>query len=277
MGYIDSKFPQTLAYCDTEHHMAAALSNPKISAIITRPDLADSADEKIGIALSNNPRNSFYTLHNLLQKIREAYGMKVKNPGYGENCSFHPSANISKNTSIGNHVTIGENVVIKSGAIIDDHCFIDSGAIIGAEGLLYYSEGDLPIRVNHVGGVVIGKHSSILAGAIIVKSVHESFLTRIGSHSIIGVQTNIGHEAVIGNNCVFSSNCVVARRVRIGDNAFIGPSSTIREHVKIGEHAKVRLGSVVVKDIKEKREVSGNFAFEHQKHLMEFIQKYRGK
>ncbi len=277
LGYVDTESPYTLAYCDTKYHMAAALSNKNITALITRHDLADQVDENRGIVVSKEPRNLFYTLHNLLLKTSETYGMKVNASGYGSDCSIHPSAVISTNARIGRHVIISENVVIKGGTIIGDHCFIDAGAIIGAEGLLYCYDGSHPMRVAHAGGVIIGKYSSVLAGAVIVKSVHESFPTRIGDYSIIGVQTNIGHEAVIGNNCVFSSNCVVARRVSVGENAFVGPSSSIREHVKIGKNAKVRLGSVVVKDIEENKEVSGNFAIDHQKHLIEFTQRYRRK
>jgi UDP-3-O-[3-hydroxymyristoyl] glucosamine N-acyltransferase len=106
-----------------------------------------------------------------------------------------------------------------------------------------------------------------------VRSIHDSLLTTIGDHTIIGIASNIGHEAQIGRNCVISGNCVIARRARIEEGAWIGTSSFVREYVKIGKFAKVMAGSVVIQDVGEKQSVSGNFAIDHRVNAMEYLKR----
>jgi len=273
LGYVDSSISGTLAYGDTACHLKIASMNKNISCIITREDMANYVSGEKGFIFSIQPRNTFYKLHNRLMQS-EGYGLQIDS-GIGHNCVIHPSAIVSEKTKIGNNVTILENVVIKDGVTIGDNTFIDTGAVIGCDGLLYYFEGERPVFIRHAGGVSIGCNVTILSGAMIVKSVHESFLTVIGNNSIIGISTNIGHEARIGNNCVFSSNCVVARRAQIGNGVFLGPSSVIREHVRIEENAWVRLGSVVIQSVGSGESVSGNFAMNHQLNLRHFVNQQR--
>lgn len=267
LGYVDSSVENTLAYCDTFAYLRKANENENISCIMTKPDLAEHVSQNKGILISNRPRCTFYSLHNLLCK-KENYGLQIEY-GIGNNCSIHPSAIIAKQTMIGNNVTISENAVIKSGVSIGDNTFIDVGVTIGSQGLLYIIEEkkNNVIFIHHAGGVEIGNNVTILSHTTIVKSIHEGYLTSIGDNSIIGISTNIGHEAQIGKNVVMSSNCVIARRAQILEGAWIGPSSVIREHIIIGKFAQVKLGSIVVEDVKENQSVSGSFAVNHQINL----------
>jgi UDP-3-O-[3-hydroxymyristoyl] glucosamine N-acyltransferase len=265
LGYVDSSQRKTLAFCDTIFYLKKANANPNISCIITTRDLSVCIEPQKGIVVSNHPRISFFKLHNLmmekeLPKVLSEYGR-------GQNCKIHPTALISPRTKIGDHVTIAENVVIKDDVEIGDHTLIDSNAVVGSEGLLYFEENGKVHFIRHAGGVKIGRRVTILSGAVIVKSVHNSLLTTIGNHSIIGVLTNVGHEAQIGHNCVISSNCVIARRCKVSDHVVIGPSSVIREHVTVHKNARVRMGSVVIEDVSENQSVSGSFAVDHKTSL----------
>ena len=93
----------------------------------------------------------------------------------------------------------------------------------------------------------------------------------IGDHAIVGIASTIGHEAHLERNCVVSGNCVIARRARIGEGAWIGTSATVREYVRIGARASVKAGSVVIEDVAEEAEVSGNFAGPHRKRLLQYL------
>jgi UDP-3-O-[3-hydroxymyristoyl] glucosamine N-acyltransferase len=265
LGYVDSPIKGTLTYCDNILYLEKAKKNINANCIITTHDLAKHEMPDKGVLISPNPRNTFYKLHQLLLQ-KGNYGLTLEY-GIGNNCSIHPSAIVSSRARIGNNVTIAANVIIKDGVSIDDNTFIDAGVVIGCEGLLYTFDEEKIVFIKHAGGVKVGRNVTILSHAIIAKSVHDSLLTVIGDNSIIGISTNVGHEAQIGNNCVISSNCVIARRARLRDGARIGPSSTIREHVKIGKHAQVKLGSIVVENVKEKETVSGYFALNHIRNL----------
>ena len=265
LGYVDSSEKGTLAYCDTVYYLKKANANPNITCIITIKDIATRIEPRKGIVACDNPRISFYKLHNSM--IAKALPKVLPEYGIGQNCRIHPAAFISPRTKIGDHVTIAENVIIKDEVEIGDHTFIDANVVVSSEGLLYFEENGKVYFIRHAGGVKIGRGVTILSSAVIVKSVHDSLLTKIGDHSIIGVLTNVGHEVQIGINCVISSNCVIARRVKVSDGVRIGPSSVIREHVTIHKNARVRMGSVVIEDVRENQSVSGSFAVDHKTSL----------
>ena len=75
---------------------------------------------------------------------------------------------------------------------------------------------------------------------------------------------------VIGNNCLITGNSQIAGFTSIGDEVWLGPSSTIAHGIEIGGKANIKIGSVVVSNIDREKTVSGNFAFDHKKHLRLF-------
>ena len=273
LGFVDSAVGKTLVYCDNIRYLDKADNNTNVSSIITTSDLLSKISPSRAVLISVNPRNTFYKLHQLLLG-KNQYGLKLEY-GIGKNCSVHPSAHVSPLTRIGNDVTISENVVIKDGVSIGDDTFIDAGVIIGCEGLLFMKEGEKITFIKHAGGVQVGKNVTLLSHATIVRSVHPGFLTVIGDNSIIGISSNIGHDAQIGKNCSISSSCVIARRAKLEDSVWVGPSSTIREHVNIGPNSQIKLGSVVIEDVKANESVSGNFALNHPMHLRNYVKKKR--
>jgi UDP-3-O-[3-hydroxymyristoyl] glucosamine N-acyltransferase len=274
LGHVDSAIKKTLVFCDNIRYLDKADNNTNVSAIITTLDLLSQISPNRAVLISVNPRSTFYKLHQLMLE-KGQYSLNL-DCGIGKNCSVHPSALVSPMTRIGNDVTISENVVIKDGVSIGDNTYIDAGVIIGCEGLLYTKEGEKITFIRHAGGVQVGKNVTLLSQATIVRSVHPGFLTVIGDNSIIGISSNIGHDAQIGKNCSISSNCVIARKAKLGDGVWVGPSSAIREHVNIGPNSRIRLGSVVIEDVKANESVSGNFALNHPANLRNFVKKKIG-
>lgn len=260
LGHADSVVAGTLVYCDTVHYLQVASANPHVSCILTTLDLAAQAPSGKGLAVSSNPRNAFYRLHEGL----DPYSLQ------GETI-IHPSAIVSSRARIGRGVVIAERVVIMDDVVVGDHSFIDAGAILGAEGLLYIREGGNNRRIRHRGAVFIGNHVTVLASAVIARGIHPGQPTHIDDYSIVGIATSIGHEARVGRNCVISANCVIARRACIGDRAWVGASAMVREYVQVGAGASVKAGSVVVEDVPEGAEVSGNFAVSHTRRMMQYL------
>jgi UDP-3-O-[3-hydroxymyristoyl] glucosamine N-acyltransferase len=271
LGNVDSSQKDTLVYCDIFSYVVRAMQNENVSGVITTAELADHVDATKGLIVSANPRSEYFRLHNKLVE-RDLIRLEI-DCGIGENCSFHPSAVISKRSKIGNNVIINENVVIKDNVMIGDNTFIDAGAIVGCEGLLCIIEDGKNIFVRHAGGVKIGSNVTILSNAVIARSINDSCFTEIGDYTIIGIATNIGHEAKVGAKCVISGNCVIARRVCVNDGARIESSVVVREHVIIGKGAQVKAGSIVVKNVGDKQAVSGNFAMDHNRHLRQYLRR----
>ena len=63
----------------------------------------------------------------------------------------------------------------------------------------------------------------------------------------------------------------VRQRSCIGDGAWVGTSAMVREYIHVGAGASVKAGSVVVEDVPEGAEVSGNFALPHARRMMQYL------
>ena len=122
------------------------------------------------------------------------------------------------------------------------------------------------INVCDAGGVRIGKNCKILSSSIIQKSYFHEY-TEIDDQTVISCNVNIGHGTKIGKNTMISGSSQISGYVSIGKNVWVGPSAVIADNITIGNDAKVLIGSTVVQNVGEKNTVSGNFAFDHKKHL----------
>lgn len=269
LGHADSAVAQSLAYCDTVHYAEMAAANENISCVITTSECAGQFRRGQGVMVCDEPRIAFYRVHMRLLDYQKESNSLI--PAIGRGCTIHPSAVVSKDAQIGDHVTVEENAVIKEGVIVGDHCFIDAGAVLGAEGLLHCMDNGNRLFIAQAGGVRLGCHVTVMANAVVARSVHGKTFTTIGDHSVVGISSTVGHEAQIGKNCVISGNCVVARRACLEDEAWIGSSVVLREYVRVGRAAKVMAGSVVVKDVETGKSVSGNFARDHQRNMSDFL------
>lgn len=260
---------ESLVYSDSEEYLLKANQNRNAVAVITTAALASKLSADKGVVVSATPRDEFYSLHNHL--VKEGKLNSTISGSIGTGCEIHPTAIVSAKARIGNNVKIGAGSIIHDGVTIGDNVFIDSAAVIGCDGILYFQENGNKIFVRHAGEVQVGKNSTVLSNAVIVKSVNGAECTRVGENTIIGISSTIGHEAQVGNNCVISGNCVVARLSNVGDNAWIGSSAVLREHVRVGKSARVNAGSVVIENVGDGESVSGNFALHHLKHLKAFL------
>ncbi|TKI71035.1 hypothetical protein FCU45_01205 [Sulfurimonas crateris] len=270
LGYSDSTGRHVLTFCDNLNYLNIALKNDSISSIIIKKDLLEyTIDSKKGICITEEPRNTFFEIYNLL---RENNLLNInRDYGVGSNVNIAPTAIVSDKSYIGNNSVISDNVIIKDNVFIGNGCFIDAGAILGNDGVLYMEKEKNNIFIRHAGVVTIGNNVTILSNAVVVKSVFPNMPTKIGDYSIIGISTTIGHEAVVGKNCRVLGNCVVAKNAQVGDGSIIGTSSVIRENITLGKNVDVKAGSVVIKDVKDGGVVSGNFAMNHSLNVKNYF------
>ena len=273
LSYASGSGEYLLTFCDSIKYLNIALKNKNIVAIIIKKKLLSYVYDKnlsLGIALDDNPRKKFFKIYNELQSSNLFKNNFKK--GIAKDAIVSNNAIVSANSYIGENSVISDNVVIKDGVFIGDNCFIDSGVILGNDGMLWIKNNENKLtHIRHCGIVKIGSNVSILANAIVVKSIFQNMPTIIDDYSIIGISTTIGHEAVIGKNCIISGNCVVAKNVNIGKNSVIGSMSFIRENITIGNNADVKAGSIVVKNIVNNEIVSGNFALNHNKNIKNYL------
>jgi UDP-3-O-[3-hydroxymyristoyl] glucosamine N-acyltransferase len=264
---VDTLLQDSLVYCLNAKYLDKAINNHNVTCILTTTELSSAVILK-GLVVAKDPRVSFFRLYNRLTK--EGMNDPVMDFGIGRNCSIHPSAVLSDKVKIGDNVFIGANSVVESFTRIGDNAYIGPNVTIGAEGLITVNENSTRIFIRHAGGVEIGNHVTILSNSVVAKSLFRTFTT-IGDNSQIGILSNIGHGARLGKNCVISGNCVVAGRTIVDDNVWMGVSSSIAPGLRIGKNAQIKIGSVVIRDIKDEEVVSGNFSIAHAKNMKQYL------
>jgi UDP-3-O-[3-hydroxymyristoyl] glucosamine N-acyltransferase len=277
--FLKTMFPKSLeplsiCYAVGELVLGVATGNPNISAIITTRELASHVHEPQGLVVVENPQLAYYQLHNDLVKnglIR-----------FGPEHFIHPTAQIAPTAVLGNPVLISEGVTVGHRAVIGDNTVIGTGTYIG-ENVVTSVRGMQDTRINgqffpieYAGGVRIGSRCQVLTGSIIQKP-YQAFYTEIGDDSIISLKVVLGHGVKIGHGTMVAGNSQIAGNVLIGENVWIGPSATIRDGIRIGDYAKVRIGSVVIQDVGQGEEVSGNFAVPHKRQLRIYTRIKNGK
>ena len=275
MGTVFSKKSKTLTYAENLHYFLESISNKHISTIITKRDFYENSISKIkdkAFIFVDNPKCCFWKVHNFLAQT-EFFNLEI-NVKRGKNVIIHPTAYVEKNTIIGNNVVIGAGSIILNGTIIGDGSIIEQNCTIGTEGLQVMQCQSKNVYITHVGGVKIGKRVRILSNTNISKAVDDSF-TVVEDDTIISLQCSIGHNSVIGKNCQIAGNVLVGGSVKIGNNVWIGPSSTIKDAIIIEDGAQIKIGSVVITNVKKDEEVSGNFAYKHTKRIRNFMQEQK--
>lgn len=274
LGDVNSKHEKSLVYALNLHYFNIANENPNVSAIIINSDLQPLiGSTQKNIIIEKSPKVAFWNLHNHLV-IKGLMCLSVESY-IGKNSNIHTTAVIHDNVWIGDNVIIDAGAIILPNTVIKNDVHIHSGAVIGSEGMqVIKDEENQQIFINHAGGVMIEKGVNILSGANVSKAVDLSY-TIIGENSVISIHASVGHNVQIGKNCMLAGNVLVGGSTIIKDNVWIGPSSTIKDSLVIENNVSIKLGSVVVKDIKENEEVSGNFAYNHIKRIRNFMKEQR--
>lgn len=270
--YSNSSLSNSVCFVLNIEYLTQANNNNNISAIITTKELADKVINSKGLIISDNPKKDFFQLHNRLQKDGSTT-LCVKT--YIDNSAIiADTAKIAKNVTIGKNVIIEDFTVINSNTIIEEGTYIASNVVIGARGMHNTLIDGEFIRVEDAGGVHIGKNCEVLAGAVIQKSYFCEF-TKIGNQTKISVGVKVGHGCSIGERTLVAGSVQLAGYNDIGNDVWIGPSAVLAHGLTIGNNAQIKLGSVVVKDVQESEEVSGNFAYTHTKRVRNFIKEQR--
>lgn len=176
---------------------------------------------------------------------------------------IHPEASVSPTAVIGRGVTIGKGTVVHHFVVIGDevrigdHCIIKSGAVIGEDGFGFErDEHGMPLRMQHLGSVVIGNHVEI--GSLV--TVCRGTLTDTVIED--GVKTDdhvhIAHNCHIRRGALLTACVELSGGVEVGSFAWLGPNTSVIQKVKIGDHAFVGIASNVIKPVAPGNTVAGN-------------------
>lgn len=180
----------------------------------------------------------------------------------GDYCHISEEVKISKYCIIGNNVSIGRgtvinnHVVIGDNTIIGEHSYIKSGSVIGEDGFGFdFEDNGRPIRIPHLGKVVLGNNVEIGANNTIARATLGT--TLLEDYVKTDDQVHIAHNCHIGENTLITACAEVSGSVYIGKNCWIAPNVSIIQKVKIGNNVTIGLGAVVTKEIGDNKKIMG--------------------
>lgn len=266
---MTTSLSDVLCYVVDEKYLEIALNNKCVSFIIVRASLLGKKYSEYvhkSFLLSSDPEATFRQINNFLFEegmLNFDYPFTISNSAI-----VGDGTQIGRDVYIADNVSIGKNCLICDNTFIHEGCNIGDNVTLGNEGLYFKRDKDgLLHRVYSSGGVVIEKNVEILNGSSIQKSHDLGLFTTIGQGTKISVNVNVGHSVLIGEHTLISGNVQIAGRAKIGSYCWIGTSTTISDSVIVGDHSLIRIGSVVVQNVKDKEDVSGNFAYSHRVRL----------
>lgn len=262
----------SIGWCsDNNKHLLNTVSSGNV--IVSKAVYEEFHNKITGIHLlpTEHPRRAFL-------KVLQSFF--VEQPVYG---NIHPSASINDSVqmdkqavviaqnvviehgcTIGKNVTIGANTVIKSNSVIGDNCSIGSNCTIGGVGFGYEMNEDGEYELMpHIGNVVLKNNVEIGNNVCVDRAVMGS--TILHENVKVDNLVHIAHGVEIGKNSLIIAHAMIAGSVKIGENVWVSPSSSIRQKLVVEDNALVGMGSVVVKNVKEKTIVAGNPAKEFEK------------
>ncbi len=263
-----------LTFCGNAKFLRMALKNPDVSCLMIPAELEEtaSASDK-GILSVPDLRTDFFTLHNTLCGPEWAGRYTAADTP----TVIDPSARVDNRAVIAaENVSIGPNTIIEPGVIIYGRtrigadCVIRSGTVLGGSGLEFIRTGkEGMLGVNHQGSLVIGDRVEIQYNSNVSRSLFPWHETRIGNDTKIESLVHIAHGSHIGERGLIAASACICGSAEIGNDVWIGPNATVSSEVKVGDAARISLGAVAVSDVPAGTTVSGNFAVEHERFLME--------
>ena len=195
--------------------------------------------------------------------------------------TIHPSAviseeaNIDKNVYIGPNVYIGARCNIGSNVIINANCsivknvtisensIIHHGSVLGSDGFGFAPTKNGYVKIEQLGGLVIGKSVEIGANCTIDRGAIDN--TEIHDGVIFDNQVHIAHNVVIGKNSAIAASCAIAGSTKIGENFQMGGLSGVLGHLEICKDVKVGAHTLITKSISEPGEYIGIMPAQHHK------------
>jgi UDP-3-O-[3-hydroxymyristoyl] glucosamine N-acyltransferase len=232
-------------------------------AVLAPPALARHALEHgVAAALAHEqPVAALAGLIDLFHPKKETPGQVHPTAFVDPRAEVHPTARIEPMAVVEAGAVVGRQSIIGPGAVICRGCRIGRyvrigpGSVIGAEGFGVVQIDGRPVKLRHVGHVVVEDYVDIGANTCIDRGTLGT--TIVGCGAKIDNQVQVGHNARIGRQVIMAAQVGLAGSTVIGDDVMIGGQAGVKDHIEIGAGAKVAGGCGVTRDVAPGEVVAG--------------------
>lgn len=175
--------------------------------------------------------------------------------------SISKNAVIEENVVLMPGVFIGHNVVVKSGTVIHSNasvydsveighdCIIHSGVVLGSDGLGFAKDNGAWVKIQHLGGVVIGNNVELGSNTTIDRgSVGDTILD---DNVKIDNLVHLAHNVHIGSGTAIAANSAVAGSTKVGKNCTLAGCTALVDNIELVDEVHITAKSLITKSIKE--------------------------
>ena len=162
-------------------------------------------------------------------------------------CVIGPGAYIMSGARIGPRVRIGEETVIRENAVVGGYGF----------GIARMA-GKPPIRIPHIGGVVLGRDVEIGAFTTVCSGTINP--TVLEDYVKIDDHVHVAHNCHVGEGVFITACAEISGSVRIGKATWVAPGCTILNGISIGADCLLMIGAVLTKSLPDAYKAGGHTA-----------------
>ena len=257
---LGSATSEQIAPVESARWLEAARAS-KAGALLAHKSLAEKIDRPA--ILSPFPLAA-------LNKVIEALGLvpPPMPPGIHPTAIIDPEAKLGKDVRVGPFAIVGKarigartvleaRVVVEDAVELGDDCLVEPGAVlhaglvaghrvwIGANAVLsrqgfgYAPSPKGPVKLHHVGRVVLADDVHVGACTTIDRARYDE--TRIGRFSKLDNLVHLGHNCLVGERSFLAAQTGLAGGATIGDDCEIGGQVGLSNQARIGN--KCRAGA----------------------------------
>ncbi|MDD3662945.1 MAG: UDP-3-O-(3-hydroxymyristoyl)glucosamine N-acyltransferase [Candidatus Pacebacteria bacterium] len=194
--------------------------------------------------------NKFFIKEEKIQNTLISPNAKI-----GKNTKIYPGVVVMDGVDIGDNCIINPNVVIYKNVKIGSNVIISAGAIIGSDGFGYVKDGDVYVKVPHLGSVIIEDNVEIGANSCIDRGTILD--TIIKKCTKIDNLVQIGHNCIIGENNILCGMVGLSGSTTLGKNVTMAANSGTKGHIEIGDNVIVTARTSVSKNLPNDVTVKG--------------------
>lgn len=259
VGPIEEARPNELAAIDSDRFLAQARAS-KAAALLVTPKLAPQLERtKIVVPSPQISQNQVIDALGLWRwpwpagrhptaivepgaQLGEgvslgAYAVVGAGAKVGNGTQLHPHAVIEPGATVGARCVIQSHAVIAACATLGDECVIGHGALVGGEGFGFGFGASGPVRLRHLGRVIVGNRVHVGNGSTIDRARFGE--TRVGDDSKLDSHVHLGHNVIVGKRSIFAAHVGIAGSSEIGDNCLLGGQVGVADHRKIGNNVRI--------------------------------------
>ena len=268
----DSKVCDSTSICYVKDKKFIDTLSSEAGAVITTTALLEDIGLTQNFIVVDDPYLAYAKTSKVFFNAYKASNEAVETK-YGKHVHIGQNTVINSNCVIGDNVIIHDNVSIYSCTDIGDNSIIHSGSVIGSDGFGYAPNNSGWHKIEHLGGVKIGKNVEIGAKTAVDRGALGDTVIEDGVK--IDNQVHIAHNTIIGENTAIAGQSGTAGSVKIGKNCQIAGQVGIIGHIEIADNVVVMAKTLVTKSLKEAGAYSGVMPIQKHKDSLKFIAKIK--